>query len=191
MPPVLRLYEDVLSSDSAEISLPALPAHDLRRAWRGDDRGSHPAGRRGAQRRRRRRTQGRQRWRHALALGDGGGRCGRRHLGGTRRRLPGKIDRLAGNVAQGRRCCCAATASRSRRADARTYTGIRVPAFVVCMKAQSGLIPMGARPRMGPAAPGTRPGRTACSPRPRTGRRASSASWPFRLPIWAKARSSI
>ncbi len=134
MPPVLRLYEDVLASDSAEAHLPALPrmifvAHGavtiadrtLRdgEAWSGEGAVALKAG-----------SEGATLWRWEMAAGDAAAGS----LGGPRRRLPRKAHRFARNVAARARCCCAATASRSRRAAAPICTAIRAPASVVCIE---------------------------------------------------------
>ena len=95
MPPVLRLYEDVLSNDAAEVSLPALPRMIFVVHGSVTIADRTVARRRDLERRGRRCAQGRRRRRDALALGDWPRPMRRRCIGRPRRRLARKTHRPA------------------------------------------------------------------------------------------------
>ena len=149
MHPELRLYEDVLPN-GGEAALPALPrmifvVHGSLavadrtlndgEAWSGEGAVMLKAGSAGATV-----------WRWELVAGDGGGGTGDM----ARTSLRAKNFQRSLRPCPRARCCCAATASRSRRAAAPICTGIRGPASAACSKAASASTPTATRHSYGP-----------------------------------------
>ena len=176
MPPVLRLYEDVLSNDGADVSLAGAAAHDFCGAWLARGRAIAPCAttRPGA-------VKAPSRCMPAAAA--------RRYGGGSLRQAmrPAGTAAGAGVVSREKLSARLDTLPKGAlllRGDSVAFppaaapicTAIRGPASAAWSKAASASTRTAARPPTARAAPGTRAGPIRSSPRPRIGRRVLSAS---------------